>query len=234
MKTKGILLVFLTSIFLSGPAVSTFGVSSFQTEADLNDTREFRIGLINTGGSSLRVNFSSRNASSGSLDLDSREILLEPSETGTSPQGSGWYYLDGRYVEIRYWSFSYMPEDMGGVDRFELRVQATPVNSSGPTYGPTISQVRDIEYNLNLTGGDDASGSVWGSGNYGEPRDPGEDRVEDQRAPETGESSEPVNDSINQSGDSAEERSDQGSVNKVTLILLATTLFTALYILNEV
>lgn len=234
MKLKKILLFLLASVFFSGSVVSTFGVSSFQTEAELNSSKEFRLGLINTGNTSLRVNFSARNVSRGSLDLDSGEVLLEPSETDRSPQGSGWYYLDGRYVEISYWSFSYKPMDLGGVDSFKLRVMAKPANSSGPAYGPTIAQLREIEYNINLTGGDGGTQSVWASGTYDNSEEQYEDIGRNSTSSGTENISESVNGTRNQNQTDRGGGAEEGPVNEFTFILLVTTLFIVVYVLYEV
>ncbi len=233
-KTTAYAITIFSLLFLVSPGAATFGLNTFQTEAEINSTHSFRLGLINTGEEPLRVNFSANNLSRGDVEFDSREIVLPPSHVESSPQGGGWYYLDGRYIEINYQEFRYIPRSMTGGDIFSLEVLARPLNSTGPVYGPDIAQLREIKYTVNFPeNSESGDGGVWSNEGY-ELEDMSENTLsgEDET---TGQSPGSTSGKVNSTANEDEEtEDDSGSVNSLTLVLLLTSLITALYIYSEV
>lgn len=232
---KKISLVAMASLFVffTAPAAATFGLNAFQTEADINSTHSFRLGLINTGDEPLRVSFSAVNLSKGEVSFESEEIVLPPSEIKSSPQGSGWYYLNGRYVEINYQAFRYIPRSQEGKDIFDVEVLAKSLNSTGPVYGPDIAQLREIEYRVNFPYASDPGSSVWRNEGYSVNENGSEtSRVQDDQV--SGQDPGSVGPAVNRSGEDTSKRRQTGSINTLTFVLLLTSLITALYIYTEV
>ena len=221
-------------VLFSSSAAATFGLNAFQTEADINSTHGFRLGLINTGEEPLRVSFSAVNLSKGEVSFESEEILLPSSDIKSSPQGSGWYYLNGRYVEINYQEFQYVPRNLQGKDVFSVEVLAKPLNSTGPVYGPDIAHLREIEYNVNFPyASESGGGGVWSNEGYSANENgtgPSEIQEDEDSGRDPGSSSPRGN----QSRQDKVEQTETGSINTLTFVLLLTSLITALYIYTEV
>ncbi len=231
LKNIALLIAFI--LLFSGFGSATFGVSPFDTEAEVNNSRAFEIGLINTGEKTLKLNFSFENVSGSSVNPESDRVFLKPSARKSSPEGGGWYYLNGEYVKIRYWSFEYTANSVQGEDSFELNIQATPRNSSGPVYGPKVAQLREIQYNVDVIGDNSYGGITWTQDQKEE--DQTSQTPESKTNPPT-ENNQENSTVTNISGDSPEsgEQNEESSVNSLTLLLLVITLFTLGYILYEV
>lgn len=220
-------------VLLSSQAVSTFGISTFDTEVDLNSSqRSFEIGLLNTGDRELNISFSAVNVSNGEVVFDTKNMVLPPSEVSSSPEGSGWYYLNGEYVETEYMEFTYAPQVTEGYESFNIEILAKPLDSDQQNYGPDIAQLREVSYTVEMP--EPESGSNW-QGEFTE-EDPGQVSQKDSSRENISNKSTGEDLSESSDGNVTDQENDEttSSVNGLTLLLLASTLITALYIYYEV
>ena len=217
-------------VLMSFQGVSTFGISTFDTEVELNSSqRNFEIGLLNTGDRELNISFSAVNVSNGEVVFDTKNMVLPPSEVSGSPRGSGWYYLNGEYVETEYTEFTYIPQVTRGSESFNIEILAKPLDSNRQNYGPDIAQLREVSYTVEMP--EPESGSSWSAGEFIE-EDPG--RVSQEDGSRENISGTPPGEEVSESSDGnvTDQETDESnsSVNSLTFLLLASTLITALYI----
>ena len=232
-NSPAVKLVIITGMltFSAGFSGAALGVSSTNTDADINGSKSFELGLINTGQKPLNLDFSFENVSKGQITPSSTSITLEPSAQESSPDGANWYYLGERYVKIRYWTFEYIPERTQGKDSFNLNIQAAPTSLPGSPNGPRIVQVREIDYDLDITN-DGSNGGITWTQQYSKQDE--KKSAAEHSTNSSADTRQKTSPSQNSQDSKTENTGQKDSINFVTIVFLLITLLTLAYILYEI
>lgn len=112
---SGKILIFLWMFLLSislGSAAG-WGVITQNTDAEISSLeRNYTLGLVNTGSRAVELSLSSSQSPDYDIEFEDPNILLEPSTTTKSPEGSNWFYSGGgEYTNVTYTSFSFQASD---------------------------------------------------------------------------------------------------------------------------
>lgn len=218
IKPKLIALTITLTVFtVAVQAQGGWGVITQDTETQ-NDQLEknYTLELINTGENLVVLQFSATESPNYNITFQNQTYELEPSEITEDPQGSGWFYRGGEYVNLQETSFQIEVDEQRNTNNIDFNITAQKI-SEEQTPSQEISEThivdqRDFNYELEI---DQFLVREIDQNQQRETNEENETEIEENsQEEEVEESSEQTQDSEN----NIEE--DQETFNTITLMLI--------------
>lgn len=239
MNRKYIIFLLVVSMTFQSSA-SLFGTFPQQLEKQTDDLdEEISIGVINTGESDLNLEFTSPESREYNISMPG-DVVLEPSEISSNPEGEDWYYLgNGSYASYEIFSF---PVEISEYRESNTVHVPLTVTATGEQVGTNpVTRLRDYNYTLQLNprlrplerDGDVQQGDLYWEDETSVPEEWTENRTEN--------TSERSGSSESDTNRSEDYKQQQGEISdgeeegvSLTLLLLAGIALTSLYIMKVI
>lgn len=152
MRYRYLFLFSLALLYTVSTSAAVYGTFPYELEQQTDElSTEIRLGVVNTGDQTLQLEFTAPDSQEYNLSASGQQ--LPPSRIVETPQGEGWKYLgNGRYAEIREFSFQVEISRYRDSNRIDipLQVTASPADSAEKGATSPVSQVTSHNYTIFL------------------------------------------------------------------------------------